>query len=94
MMLFVNLSLYTNSLFFGWAAIGALVYVLYGYRRSELAPGSAAPQGGSRRAAGTGTVVPLRRASLTKGSRMHRKNGAEFRAVFRLPMPQCETRCT
>jgi APA family basic amino acid/polyamine antiporter len=43
-LLFLNLSLYTISLFFGWAVIGALVYVFYGYRKSELAPGSVAHQ--------------------------------------------------
>ena len=41
-LLFLNLSLYTISLFFAWAAIGAVVYVFYGYRKSELSPGSAA----------------------------------------------------
>ena len=39
-LLFLNLSTYTISLFFGWAVIGALVYAFYGYRKSELAPGS------------------------------------------------------
>jgi APA family basic amino acid/polyamine antiporter len=41
-LLFLNLSMYTISLFLGWAVIGALVYAFYGYRRSELAPGSVA----------------------------------------------------
>lgn len=41
-LLFLNLSTYTISLFFGWAVIGAFVYALYGYRKSELAPGSVA----------------------------------------------------
>ena len=41
-LLFLNLSVYTISLFFGWAVLGALVYAFYGYRKSELAPGSAA----------------------------------------------------
>ncbi|HVK52961.1 MAG TPA: amino acid permease [Pseudoxanthomonas sp.] len=41
-LLFLNLSTYTISLFLGWAVIGALVYAFYGYRRSELAPGSVA----------------------------------------------------
>jgi APA family basic amino acid/polyamine antiporter len=41
-LLFLNLSTYTISLFLGWAVIGALVYAFYGYRKSELAPGSVA----------------------------------------------------
>jgi APA family basic amino acid/polyamine antiporter len=42
LLLFLNLSMYTIGLFFGWAFIGFLIYALYGYRKSELAPGSAA----------------------------------------------------
>ena len=41
-LLFLNLSMYTIGLFFGWAVLGFLVYALYGYRKSELAPGSKA----------------------------------------------------
>ncbi|MET0893091.1 MAG: amino acid permease [Pseudoxanthomonas sp.] len=41
-LLFLNLSLYTISLFFIWAAVGAVVYAFYGYRKSELSPGSVA----------------------------------------------------
>ena len=41
-LLFLNLSMYTIGLFFGWAILGFLVYALYGYRKSELAPGSKA----------------------------------------------------
>jgi APA family basic amino acid/polyamine antiporter len=39
LLLFLNLSGYTLSLFFGWAAIGALVYLSYGFRKSQLAKG-------------------------------------------------------
>ena len=41
-LLFLNLSMYTIALFFGWAFVGFLVYAFYGYRKSELAPGSVA----------------------------------------------------
>ena len=41
-LLFLNLSMYTIGLFFGWAILGFLVYAFYGYRKSELAPGSVA----------------------------------------------------
>jgi APA family basic amino acid/polyamine antiporter len=37
--LFINLSNYTQELFFGWAAFGLLIYFLYGYRRSNVARG-------------------------------------------------------
>lgn len=39
-LLFLNLSLYTISLFFGWATVGLVVYYLYGYRKSHLANGT------------------------------------------------------
>ncbi len=45
LLLFVNLSLYTISMFFGWAIIGFIVYGLYGYRHSDLARGVNAAHG-------------------------------------------------
>ncbi|WP_240097965.1 amino acid permease [Thermomonas flagellata] len=48
LLLFLNLSLYTLAMFFGWAVIGLAVYALYGYRHSELARGHLAAQGGPR----------------------------------------------
>ncbi|NUS37937.1 MAG: amino acid permease [Lysobacter sp.] len=43
-LLFVNLSWIAKSVFVGWAAIGLVFYVLYGKRRSHLAPGNAQPE--------------------------------------------------
>jgi APA family basic amino acid/polyamine antiporter len=40
LLLFLNLSLYTIGMFFGWALVGAIVYASYGYRRSHLANGT------------------------------------------------------
>ncbi|MDE2154911.1 MAG: amino acid permease [Xanthomonadaceae bacterium] len=40
LLLFLNLSLYTIELFFGWAVVGLAVYFLYGYRKSHLANGT------------------------------------------------------
>jgi APA family basic amino acid/polyamine antiporter len=37
--LFLSLSLFTQLLFVGWAVVGLVVYLLYGYRRSPFATG-------------------------------------------------------
>jgi len=39
-LLFVNLSMFAKLFFVGWAAVGLILYRLYGYRRSHLAPGN------------------------------------------------------
>jgi APA family basic amino acid/polyamine antiporter len=43
-LLFVNLSWIAKSVFVVWAVIGLIFYVLYGKRRSHLAPGNAHPE--------------------------------------------------
>lgn len=45
LLLFLNLSMYTLSMFFGWALIGLVVYFLYGYRKSHMAPGNVPASG-------------------------------------------------
>jgi APA family basic amino acid/polyamine antiporter len=48
LLLFLNLSMYTLGMFFGWAILGLAVYRFYGYRHSELARGGSGPVGGPK----------------------------------------------
>ena len=48
LLLFLNLSLYTLAMFFGWAVIGLVVYAAYGYRNSDLARGAEGGHGGPK----------------------------------------------
>ena len=48
LLLFLNLSMYTLGMFFGWAIIGLAVYRFYGYRHSDLARGLTGPEGGPK----------------------------------------------
>ena len=41
LLLFVNLSMFAKLFFVGWAVVGLILYRLYGYKRSHLAPGNA-----------------------------------------------------
>lgn len=50
LLLFLNLSVYTLGMFFGWAILGLVIYGLYGYHHSDLGKEnrrSGGPQGGS-----------------------------------------------
>ncbi len=40
LLLFVNLSMTAKLVFVIWAVIGLLLYSVYGYKRSQLAPGN------------------------------------------------------
>mgnify|MGYP005814223119 CR=1 FL=1 len=48
LLLFLNLSIYTLAMFFGWAIVGLLIYWSYGYRNSDLARGITGPEGGPK----------------------------------------------
>ncbi|SIQ98280.1 amino acid permease [Solilutibacter tolerans] len=48
LLLFLNLSMGTLAMFFGWAIFGLIVYALYGYRNSDLARGIKGPEGGPK----------------------------------------------
>ena len=48
LLLFLNLSVYTLAMFFGWAIIGLIIYALYGYRNSDMARGIDGPEGGPK----------------------------------------------
>ncbi len=41
LLLFVNLSMFAKLFFVGWAVVGLILYRLYGYKHSHLAPGNA-----------------------------------------------------
>ena len=50
LLLFLNLSVYTLAMFFGWAILGLVIYGLYGYRHSDLGKeqrNGGGPQGGA-----------------------------------------------
>jgi basic amino acid/polyamine antiporter, APA family len=48
LLLFLNLSMYTIGMFFGWAIIGLVVYALYGYGHSDLGRGLKAAKDGPK----------------------------------------------
>ncbi len=48
LLLFMNLSTKTIIFFFVWAALGLVVYRLYGYKHSDMARGITGPEGGPR----------------------------------------------
>jgi APA family basic amino acid/polyamine antiporter len=48
LLLFLNLSIYTLGMFFGWAILGLVIYRLYGYHHSDLARGVTGPEGGPK----------------------------------------------
>jgi len=48
LLLFLNLSMYTIGMFFGWALVGLVIYALYGYSHSDLGRGLKSAENGPK----------------------------------------------